>query len=564
MKQLIAGIALISLAACGGKGGEDHIAPLPDPATAVTISEGSLVGFIAPNGTHTWRGVPFAADTSGENRWRAPRPAPTWDGQRDATEFAPVCPQIATAFTPIASFTDGKLEGSEDCLAVDIYAPADAKGKSLPVMLWIHGGSNVSGASQLYVGENLAKNENVIVMSVQYRLGPLGWFSHPDLVDSAQTSEDKSANFGTLDLIAALKWAKENAANFGGNPDNVTIFGESAGGHNVASLLASPLAEGLFHRAIIQSGSFDSVSIDEARGLSGDLPNPSLKVAERLGGSDKFHTASLAEVFKAFELDTGGFMELPRIIEDGVALPATPMRGAFSSTDTFNAVPTISGTNRDEMKLFYLFDKRLTKTTLGKFIQPRDQDFYDAAAEYSSRVWRIRSVDLPLAMMANAGHKDTYAYRFDWDEGGKFLWTDLSKVLGAAHAAEIPFVFNRYKMFGDADSLMFQEKTLATRETLSRSMGAYWAEFARSGNPANAGGPEWAPYGTNATLMYFDSTNDAGIRAKNGSDSISKLVQDLKNDTRITAKQRCEIAVGLRQWGSETNSELSILKDCTE
>jgi len=562
ISKLFFASALFALTACGASGTQIELRPEAASATRTSVAQGELIGFVAENSAHVWRGVPFAADTSGENRWRAPRPAPAWDGVKDALDFAPVCPQIATPFTPIASFTNGELEGSEDCLAMDIYAPANAQGKSLPVMLWIHGGSNVSGASQLYVGENLAKNENVIVMSVQYRLGPLGWFSHPALKASAKTPEDASANFGTLDLIAALKWAKDNAASFGGNPDNVTIFGESAGGHNVATLLASPLAEGLFHRAIIQSGGFDSVTIDEAQGTTGKQPNPSLTVTERLGGPEKFHTASLQEVFDAFELDAGGFMDLPRVIEDGVVLPDTALRNAFSSTQTFNTVPIISGINRDEMKLFYLFDDNLTETKFGKFIVAKDQDFYDAAAEYSSRVWRIRSVDLPLVMMAEAGHEDVYAYRFDWDEGGKIFWMDLSKILGAAHSLEIPFVLNRFKLLGEADDIMFKTKTLATRETLSRSMGAYWAAFARNGQPDTAELPAWPRYNDNSSLMYFDSTNDKGIRVQEGADSFDKIAADLKADTRLSESQRCEISDGLSQWVPTLKTALRAIKHC--
>jgi len=562
MKQLFMGAVLILLAACSGVKSDIELPPEADSATSVNVTQGDLIGFVAANGSHVWRGVPFAADTSGQNRWRAPRPAPTWDGVREALTFAPVCPQIATPFTPIKSFTNGELEGSEDCLAMDIYAPSNAKDKNLPVMLWIHGGSNVSGASQLYVGENLAQNENVIVMSVQYRLGPLGWFSHPALSESAQTPEDGSANFGTLDLIAALRWAKDNAASFGGNPENITIFGESAGGTNVATLLASPLAKGLFHRAIIQSGGFDSVSIDEARGLEGEQPNPSLDVTKRLGGADKFHTASLQEVFEAYELDGGGFMDLPRIIEDGVALPEGTLREAFSSTHSFNTVPVISGVNRDEMKLFYFFDERLTETKFGKFIVAKDQEFYDAAAEYSSRIWRVRSVDMPLAMMAEAGHEDVYAYRFDWDEGGKILWMDLSKMLGAAHGLEIPFVLNRFKLLGDADGIMFKKKTLATRDTLSRSMGAYWAEFARSGKPDSAGLPSWPRYNGKASLMYFDSENDRGIRVEDGADSFTQIAEDLQSDDRLNATQRCEIADGLKQWIPALEKSLQTVENC--
>lgn len=521
---------------------------MPEPATQVSTQQGELIGFISETGAHVWRGVPFAADTSGENRWRAARPAPSWNGIKLAMDFSPACAQIATPFTPIESWTNWTLEGSEDCLKMDIYAPPNARGKNLPVMVWIHGGSNVSGASQLYVGDQLAVNEDVIIMSVQYRLGPLGWFSHPALAETAKVPEDAGANFGTLDLIAALSWVRDNAASFGGDPDNVTIFGESAGGHNVVSLLASPLAEGLFHRAIIQSGSFDSVTVEEAQGLTGSQPNPSLEVAKRLGGPEAFHTATLEEVFAAFELDDAGFMDLPRIIQDGVVLPDTPLRAAFASPENFNNVPIISGINRDEMKLFYIFDERLVETKFGKFMVARDQAFYDAAAEYSSRVWRIRSVDQPLAMMANGGHDDVYAYQFNWDEGGKFLWMDLSKLLGAAHSLEIPFVFNRYKLLGEADGLMFQKKTQETRDELSLAMGAYWAEFARTGDPSGAGGADWPTYGSQAAVLHLDSATDGGIKLVQQEDSFDRLIRDLEMDPRLSTEQRCEIAKGLIIW----------------
>ena len=561
LRFIVLAALILFLAACNSPA-KIETPPAPDEATTVTTAQGHLVGFTAANGAHVWRGVRFAADTSGENRWRAPRPAPTWEGIKEAIKFAPVCPQIATPFTPIASFTHGELEGDEDCLAADIYAPADSQGKNLPVMVWIHGGGNVSGASQIYVGENLAVNEDVIVISVQYRLGPMGWFSHPALVESAQTAEDASANFGTLDLIAALKWVKTNAASFGGNPDNVTIFGESAGGHNVVTLLASPLAEGLFERAIIQSGSFDSITVDDARGLTGEERNTSDTVSERLGGPEKFHSASLAEVFGAYDLDGGGFMEVPRIIQDGIVLPKTPLREAFTSTQTFHNVPIMSGINRDEMKLFYLFDDRLSKNKFGQFRVAIDQNFYDAASDYSSRIWRIRSVDDPLAKMDAAGHEQVYAYRFDWDEGAKFLWSDLSKLLGAAHSLEIPFVLNRFLFLGDGDKIVYHKKTKDSRQTLSRAMGAYWASFARSGKPFAKDQPNWPAFGDEANLIYFDSVNDGGIQVKPGADNIAKLVADLNADTRINPEQRCQITEGLLEWTLSLKGPLSAVKGC--
>lgn len=522
----------------------------PAPETTRSLVQGEVVGFVAPSGAHVWRNIPFAADTSGANRWRAPSPPLNWDGTREATTFGPRCPQIANGFTMSETpFEPGDLLGNEACLNLDIYAPANASAESLPVMVWIHGGSNVSGASSDYDGANLAANENVIIVAVQYRLGPLGWFSHPALRETALLPEDTSSNFGLLDLIAALEWVQINASAFGGDPGNVTIFGESAGGQNVASLLGSPLAKELFHRAIIQSGGFDSVSIEEAEGRQGDQPNPSLEVARRLGGPDTFHTASTEEVFAAFELEEGSVMTLPRNIQDGIALPVTPLRASFSNRDTFNAVPIITGTNRDEMKLFQVLDPRFTKTRFGQFIVARDAKFYAASAEYGSRIWRIRAVDMPAAQMAAAGHDDVYAYRFDWDDGGTVLLTNLKKLLGAGHAMEIPFVFNKFKLLGDMDKYMYKKKTFAARDALSRDMGRYWASFARSGRPANAEGVTWPAYVAGGeALIRFDSVKDGAIGILQGADTFEAVLADLKSDERVNRRERCQIAAGLLEW----------------
>ena len=255
-------------------------------------------------------------------------------------------------------------------------------------------------------------------------------------------------------------------------------------------------------------------------------------------------------------------MENPRVLQDGIVLPETPLRAAFASTDTFNQVPIISGVNRDEMKLFYLFNDRLTKTKFGKFIVARDQDLYDAASDYASRIWRIRAVDRPFKMMTQAGHEDIYAYRFDWDEGGKALWMDLSKILGAAHSIEIPFVMNRFKLLGEADPIMFKNKTLKTRNVLSRSMGSYWANFARSGKPGSEELPAWPAYGQDASVLYLDSTNDGGIRAQAGEDNLVKIMTELKADPRVDRAEKCEIAQSMVDWVPTLQRELDALIDC--
>ena len=560
MRYLGLALSAFLLTACGAKDDAKTLPLTVNSETLRSVSQGPVLGFTSETGAHVWRAVPYGADTSGENRWRAPRPAPTRSETYEALDFGPVCPQIATPFTPVPSFVNGALEGSEDCLTFDIYAPPDAIGKNLPVMMWIHGGGNVSGTSQLYVGDRLAVNEDVIIMAVQYRLGPLGWFSHPALRDTAQTPADKAANFALLDQIAALRWIQDNAASFGGDPNNVTIFGESAGGHNVAALLASPMAKGLFHKAILQSGSFDSVSVSEAE-TSAELLNPSRWVGEKLG-VENFHSASTQEVFKAFDLtENGGFMELPRVIEDGVSLPKTAMRDIFSSRESFANVPIITGTNRDEMKLFFLSNPELTKKT-GPLYKARDPELYDAASDYSGRDWRLSAVDEPIALMNAAGHDAVYAYRFDWDEGGKFLTMDLSKLLGAAHAMEIPFVFNRFVLLGEADDIMFQDKTEASRQELSRTMGTYWANFARTGVPSAPGSPAWGPYGSGGTLMHFDSRNDRGIRIESGPDTSSAIITDIAADPRIDNEQRCKITQSLTRISDQDQARAAQIFNC--
>ena len=524
---------------------KDPIAPPPtaDTQTLRTVAEGSIIGFSTDNGANVWRAIPYADDTSGDNRWRAPRPAPKRNETLNALEFGPVCPQIATPFTPVPGFTNGELEGSENCLTFDIYAPSNAVGKDLPVMMWIHGGGNVFGTSQLYQAHNLVVNENVIVLAVQYRLGPLGWFSHPALRSSAVSEADTAANFALLDQISALNWIQDNVATFGGDPNNVTIFGESAGGHNVAALLASPLARGLFHKAIIQSGFFDSVSREDAE--NGELLNPANSVASKLG-IDKFHTATTQEIFDAYDLTPDGYMELPRVIEDGVTIASEPLLDRFKDRKNYANVPIITGTNRDEMKMFFLTNPDLTKKR-GPLYTAKNQDLYDAASDYSARNWRLAAVDYPIALMNESGHEPVYAYRFDWDEGGKFLTMDLSKMLGAAHALEIPFVFNRFIFLGDADRIMYQAKTEDSRQELSRAMGAYWANFARNGRPSAASETQWRPYHSDGAVLHFDARNDRGIRIEIGGDTGAAIITDMARDTRIDDPERCRILDGLSQ-----------------
>lgn len=543
------------VAACSST--DEPVAPPPvaDPAISVTVAQGELVGFAdADTGAHVWRSVPFAAPPVGDLRWRAPREPASWDGAREAVEAPPRCVQFVSALSD--GDAAGTLSGQEDCLYMDIYAPAasDAR-EDLPVMLWIHGGSNTWGWADQYDASELASRHNVIVAVMQYRMGPLGWFAHSSLRDAAENADDAAANFGTLDQVAALEWLQANAASFGGDASRVTVFGESAGGHNVVALLASPRASGLFHRAIIQSGSFRSVSLEEAETRDGDSARV---IAERLTGeagasAEALRAVSPAALYGAY--DTQVDFDPPRIIQDGVVLPSGPMEEVFASADTFNAVPIITGTNRDETKLFNLLDDRLVKQAWGRFPKARDEALYEGLSEYQSRLWRAGSVDLPARAMTSGGHAPVYAYRFDWDEAGKVFVSDFSKLFGAAHALEIPFVFGRFQFLGDADRFVFTDKNADGRYALSDTMMSYWANFAATGAPGSgvAGDlPEWTPWPADVsaeTLMIFDSPADGGWRMVSDVESGARITADLAADPALEGdNRRCTVYAASNRW----------------
>ena len=523
--------------------------PRPDVLTKRKLVQGEIVGFCADNGAHVWRGIPYGASTAGVNRWRAPRQPPSWEGTREVVSVAQRCAQLTNEFDADEGLPPGRVVGSEDCLTLDVYAPPDSSGEALPVMVWIHGGGNVWGRSGAYDCSRLSLNENVIVVAVQYRVGPLGWFAHKALRDTASEPEDCAASFATLDLIASLKWVRDNIEAFGGHPGNVTIFGESAGGHNVVTLLASPMAKGLFHRAIIQSGSFDSTPLPDAEDVTGDRANSAHGIAMKLHATtaQELRAIPVDKLLLAYERGPG-FVDVPRVIEDGVVLPGGPLRDAFASAETFNLVPIITGTNRDEMKLFYLRDARLTKKILWLFIVARDQAFYDLFTDYITRLWRIRSVDEPATMMSNAGHRSVYAYRFDWDDGGRVLFMDFNKMLGAAHGFELPFVFNRFHHLGRADRILFQNRTLQDRERLSRAIGRYWASFARHGVPSCPGEADWPVYASRQAFLRLDTRNDGGIEDVCGSDSVDAVLADIRHDSRLDNAQSEFLADEMCRW----------------
>lgn len=530
MALLVASV--LSIRALGPVQGDPPVR-IADVSSERLLTSGSVVGFAADDDTHAWLGIPYARAPVGALRWRAPAEPEAWIDTRDALHFGPPCVQLASRLGGVPAEDEEGFAGSEDCLYLNVWAPRAEPGAVAgtqelhPVMVWIHGGGNRvgQGGGSMYDGAHLAGSQNVVVVSFNYRLGPFGWLSHPALRAGARNPLEASGNFGTLDQIRALEWVRTHIDEFGGDPDNVTIFGESAGGTNVLALLLAPPAAGLFHRAIAQSGSTRSFSRAEAEHpRHGDPPGHRHSSAElvvsmvvdsglipdrdaarryvrglpRQDLADLLRARSARDVLDAArDPDDPGKIDLPRVIRDGVLLPEGDWLEAYRA-GRFHRVPVLLGSNRDEMKLFLSQRPEHVRKYFGVLYRIRDAEEYERLARAESDLWKRRAVDDPAAALADSGRTRVYAYRFDWDDEPTLLGTDLSFLLGAAHGFELPFLFGTFDLGSPFfNRVLFPEETRASRERLAERMQAYWTEFARTGRPGRGGRedlPEWPPW----------------------------------------------------------------------
>jgi para-nitrobenzyl esterase len=416
-------------------------------------------------------------------------------------------------------------------------------------------------------------------VSFNYRLGPLGWFSHPALRSGYTTTEDASGNYGMLDIIQALTWVRDNISNFGGDPHNITVFGESAGARNTMTLLLSPKASGLFQRAIVQSGSDRTTTVERGANYSDDPvaghKNSSREIVNRLLIAD--HKATSREQAKTMQngmsqeaiaaylyqkssfdlLDVyqdrvAGMLTFPQVFRDGTVLPAISAAQAFQNTATYNAIPVILGTNRDEYKLFMAQNPDHVKLYLGILPVIHDKKEYNLVARYLSAAWKISSVDKIADSLVASQGTTVYAYRFDWDEEPSRLGFDISMLLGAAHGFEIPFVFNNPDA-GFSSQYTDSDDNLEGRKALSQAMSSYWAEFAYSGSPGqgrNGNQIPWTPWNNTSSasnrLMVFDSPNDQGVHMSPFTVTMAELKARLVAETGFTSqKTHCRIYVDL-------------------
>ena len=468
----------------------------------VEIASGKLAG-VARDGVLRFNGIPFAKPPVGALRWQMPEPVEPWAGVRDASLFANIAPQVASASGAVLGGTPGTR--SEDCLYLNVQTPGcdDAK---RPVMVWIHGGGFNTGAGSVgtYNGKFLVPRGDLVLVTINYRLGAFGFLN---LADATGGKLPGTGAEGLADQIAALHWVTDNIAAFGGDPDNVTIFGESAGGMSVGALLASPKAAGLYHKAIPQSGASD---IGYAREVSARVAR---HVLDRLGTADprELPWEAVLEVQKAI-------LEAPR--ELGLGMPFAPTidgtilpRRAIECVAEGSArgVAVMTGTTRDEWKLFTIAAaslKTMDEDTLRKMTaRLAGEAQADAIVGVTTggtpfdrwnAIMTDHSFFVPATRLldAQAAHGPTYAYRFDWPS------PFLDGALGACHALELGFTFGTFRVKGAAP--FFGSGPEA--EALSDAMMDSWIAFANVGNPSNDTSGAWMRYDSKkrATTIFGD------------------------------------------------------------
>lgn len=521
-----AGFATLALPAVGAAPAGDFV---------VQIDTGSLRG-LAAGSTVAFRGIPYARPPVGDLRWAPPMPPLAWQGVRDGTQPGSACTQRASGLLPFfgpmadaygSSFDQPPIQSSEDCLYLDVWVPQWPVKNPLPVMVWLHGGSNTvgSGTQVTYDGGSLTRR-GVVLVTLNYRLGVMGFFSHPEL--TAESPHHSSGNYGLLDQLAALAWVKRNIAQFGGDPDNVTLFGESAGAIDAGQLMASPLSQGLFRRVISESGP----TFGPARTLS-EAENFGSAVGALAPADASSTTLQKLRALPAPEVEklvAKARESLPTDITsstaDGWVMPFSPqqafLRGAIQKVDL------LVGINGRELSAFRLSAAAAAKSSPERAVADSGglKRFSSAARPYFGN-WTSPAMGLyllkilaqgnagldqaandliggcPVGAMANlttAAGQHAFVYRFDRTVPGKG-----ASELGAFHSLEVPYVF------GSLKSREWQWlPSTADDAALSDLIQVYWTNFAKTGDPNASGLPHW-PLWTESKQEFLVVSKDAGI-----------------------------------------------------
>ncbi|WP_394559755.1 carboxylesterase/lipase family protein [Aquipseudomonas alcaligenes] len=482
---------------------------------SITSQGGAQVQGIADaSNTQSWRALPYAAAPVGDLRWKAPRNPANWSGVRSASQFASICPQLGSFFGAPNPATFGQPIGAEDCLYLNVWRPKSSE-SNLPVLFWIHGGSNLKGAGSelLYNGANFARNANAVVVTINYRLGSLGWLYNDALHEG--DAKDDSGNYTTLDLIKGLEWVRDNIAQFGGNPNSVTIAGQSAGCINAWGLLQSPLADSLVDRMICMSGLPNAYPTAlgelQSNGMIDDL------LVEKGLAGDKLQAAALRASqgpawVRAFlrglpAADIVRHTPTPVVMghfTDGHVIPWAGYADLIAGG--YHKVPMILGTTKDEGTYF--------AGELLSYYKPTHAQMWDMVNNQNPASLSINDIVKPeLYPTYRPVHRalslgvdltvdnicrylrllqgNIYRYNFDWDDSP----APWQEAFGAVHGMDLPFLFGNFPAAPQQDLLRFISTSAnqSQRTALSAKFTQYVAQFMRSGNPNKAfdGLPEW-------------------------------------------------------------------------
>jgi carboxylesterase type B/CubicO group peptidase (beta-lactamase class C family) len=498
----------------------------------VTTRSGTVIGDWADSvaAISRFRGIPYAAAPTGERRWRAPGPVDHWNDPRNATSFGAACPQDDALLGQL--FGARVAATSEDCLFLNVWSPArlsagTRSGASLPVMVFIHGGGNMMGSAETYDGVALAR-QGVIVITINYRLGALGFLAHPAL--SAESPRHVSGNYALLDQIEALRWIRHNAIAFGGDSARVTVFGESAGAYDIATLLATPLARGLFARAIMESAV--GLTSHPLRGSPGDTTTSAEAVGARVAstlGLDGSHATALElralpadRLVKILPRSSPLTAEVAWPVVDSWLLDAPLLKRLGAGAGA--GVPIIVGMNSDEATVLRRDVPATTvdgyRTRLAR--EAPDVPFDELWARYpvdtAPRIVpqfqramgdaMIAHAHFIAASRSRASKASTWLYDFSRVSDGP-----VGITIGAFHAAELPFVFGSVPL---ASQRVWERS--ADDTTLARVMSGYWVNFAKTGNPNGPAVPRWESYGTTGNYQTI------GHRIGAGSDTLPRRI----------------------------------------
>ncbi len=494
------------------------------PMLETKVADGALAG--KPEGAATaFLGIPYAKPPVGDLRWRAPEPNAPWSGVLHATKFSDSCAQIIDpkGGHPWTAEYVPQNKASEDCLYLNVWTPAHAANEHLPVMVWIYGGAFINGSSEvpIYDGAALAA-KGIVVVSMNYRLGVFGFLAHPEL--SAESPQHVSGNYGLLDILAALQWVHRNVAAFGGDPDAVTISGQSAGAGAVLDLIVSPLAKGLFARAIPQSGA----------GIN--FETPTLRQAEQMGAAiaEKNGAPSLAAL-RALSMDQLLHLNLdvpgkPKWltflpIVDGWFLPDAPDKllaeGRYNDTPVMTGMTANEGSGFD--RKYGLMMPQECKSYIDQSMAPMGAAFRkvylgkpglncNVGVKQLFRDRGLAATYLWTLARLKTGHAPIYVYYYDHTEPGS-----MSAHYGAFHSADIPYVF------GTLDKSPNRPFTAKDRE-ISKKVSAYWVNFVKTGNPNGPGLAHW-PAANAKTMPVLETGNVFRVRPV-----LSKAKFDLLRD----------------------------------